>query len=99
MALVGLLGNGVGFLLGPLVVWLVKREEDPFIDEHGKEAVNFQITMLIAFLVAGVLIFVLIGILLLPLLAIANVVLVIIAGMKASNGEHFRYPMTIRLIK
>ena len=48
-ALVGLLGNGIGFLLGPLVVWLFKNEDDPFIDEQGKEAVNFQITMFNSF--------------------------------------------------
>lgn len=99
MALVGLLGNGIGFLLGPLIVWIIKREEDPFIDDHGKEAVNFQITMFIAFVVSALLVFVFIGLLILPLLAIANVVLVIVAGLKASNGEHYRYPMCIRFIK
>ncbi|NNF42061.1 MAG: DUF4870 domain-containing protein [Phycisphaerales bacterium] len=98
LALVGLLGNGIGFLLGPLIGWLVKRESHPFIDEHGKEAVNFQLTMMIAFIVSALLVFVVIGLLLLPLLAILNVVLTIIAGLKASNGEHYRYPMTIRFL-
>ncbi len=98
MALVGLLGNGIGFILGPLVVWLIKRAEDPFIDDHGKEAVNFQITMMIAVFVSALLIFVLIGFVLLPLVVIANIVLTIIAGLKASNGEHYRYPLCIRFI-
>jgi len=99
IALVGLLGNGLGFLVGPLIVWLVKREDHPFIDEQGKEAVNFQITMFIAFFVAALLIFVVIGIFLLPVLGILDVVLVIIASLKASNGEHYRYPFAWRVIK
>jgi len=99
VALVGLLGNGIGFLLGPLVVWLVKRHDDPFIDEQGKEAVNFQITMLIAALVSGVLIFVLIGIPLLIVVAILTIVFPIIAAVKANQGEHYRYPLSIRMIK
>jgi uncharacterized Tic20 family protein len=99
IALVGLLGNGLGFLVGPLIVWLVKREDDPFIDEQGKEAVNFQITMMLAILVCVPLLFVVIGIFLMPLIGIWDVVLTIIAGVKAANGEHWRYPATIRFIK
>jgi len=98
-ALVGLLGNGIGFLLGPLLVWLFKREDHPFINEQGKEAVNFQITMFALFFIAAILIFVLIGIVLLPLLAILDVVLVIIAGLKASNGENYRYPFSFKVLK
>ena len=98
-ALVGLLGNGIGFLLGPLIVWLLKREEHPFIDEHGKEAVNFQITMFIGFFVAAVLVFILIGIPLLLALGILDIVFPIVAAIKTSNGEHYRYPFAIRLIK
>jgi uncharacterized Tic20 family protein len=99
MALVGLLGNGLGFLVGPLIVWLIKREDHPFIDEQGKEAVNFQITVFGAILVCVPLIFVGIGILLMPLIAIWDVVLTIIGGIKAANGEHWRYPLTLRLIQ
>ncbi len=97
-ALVGFLGNGIGFIVGPLIVWLIKRKDHPFIDEQGKEALNFQITMLIAFIIAGLLIFVLIGFILLPILALAEVVFPIIAGIKANKGEHYRYPFTIRFI-
>jgi uncharacterized Tic20 family protein len=98
-ALVGLLGNGIGFLLGPLIVWFLKRDEDPFIDEHGKEAVNFQLSMFLAAIVSAVLIIVLIGFVLLAIVGIAMVVFPIIAAMKARNGEVYRYPATIRFIK
>ena len=98
-ALIGLLGNGIGFLLGPLVVWMLKRDTDPFIDEHGKEAVNFQLTMFITAIVSAVLIVVLVGFLLLALVGIAMVVFPIIAAMKARNGEMYHYPATIRFIK
>jgi uncharacterized Tic20 family protein len=99
IALVGLAGNGIGFLLGPLILWLIKREDHPFIDEQGKEAVNFQITMCIAFFVAALMIFVVIGIVLLPILALLDVILTIVATIKAANGEHYRYPFAIRFIK
>ncbi len=98
-ALVGLIGNGIGFLIAPLIVWLVKKEDDPFIDEQGKEAVNFQITMFIAALVSGILILVAIGIILLIVVGILMIVFPIIAAIKASDGVHYRYPLTLRLIK
>lgn len=98
-ALVGLLGNGIGFFLGPLIVWLIKKEEHPFIDDQGKEAVNFQITMFIAFMIALVLSFVLIGIPLLLALGVLEIVFPIIAAIQASNGTHYRYPLAIRFIK
>ncbi len=99
VALVGLLGNGIGFVVGPLVVWLLKRDEDPFIDEQGKEAVNFQITMFIAAAVSAVLILVVIGILLLVVVGLMMVVFPVIAAVKANDGVHYRYPLTIRFIK
>ena len=98
IALTGLLGNGIGFLLGPLILWLVKREDHPFIDDQGKESVNFQLTMFLALLVCVPLIFVGIGILLMPLIGIFDVVMVIVAGIKAANGEQYRYPLTFRFI-
>jgi uncharacterized protein len=98
-ALVGWLGNGIGFLVAPLVVWLIKRNDDPFVDEQGKEAVNFQITMLLAALVGLVLTVVLIGFLILLGVAICATVLPIIAAIKASEGQPYRYPFSLRLIK
>ena len=99
IALVGLLGNGIGFLVGPLVVWLVKREENPFIDEQGKEAVNFQITMIIVALISGVLTLVLVGFILLIVVGLLMIIFPIIAAVKSSDGVHYRYPITIRFIK
>lgn len=98
-ALVGLLGNGIGFLLAPLIMWLVKKDSDPFIDDQGKEAVNFQLTMFIAALIAIVLSFVLIGIPLLIVIGLMAVIFPIIAAVKANDGHHYRYPLTIRFIK
>lgn len=98
-ALVGLLGNGIGYLLGPLVVWLMKKEDHPFVDEQGKEAVNFQLTMFLAALVSGVLILVLIGIVLLIVIGILMTVMPIIGALKANDGVPYRYPLTIRFIK
>jgi uncharacterized Tic20 family protein len=98
-ALLGLVGNGIGFVLAPLVVWLLKRDEDPYIDEQGKEAVNFQITMTLAAIVAGVLIIVGIGLLLLPIVIIAAIVFPIIAAMRARDGEPYRYPLSYRFIR
>jgi len=99
VALVGLLGNGIGFLVGPLAVWLIKKEDDPFIDEQGKEAVNFQITMLIAALASALLILLLIGIVLLVVVGLMMIILPIIAAIQANEGTHYRYPLTIRFIK
>jgi len=94
-----LLGIPFGNILGPLVVWLLKKEEHPFIDEQGKESLNFQISISIYFLVAAILIVIVIGLLLLIPLFIAYLVLVIIASIKASNGESFKYPLTIKFIQ
>ena len=99
IALVGLLGNGIGFLIGPLVVWLLKRNDDPFIDEQGKEAVNYQITMLIAALISGLLTVIVIGFALLVVVVILMIVFPVIAALKASDGEHYRYPLSSRFIK
>ncbi|MFN2509548.1 MAG: DUF4870 domain-containing protein [Chthoniobacterales bacterium] len=104
-ALAGLFVPGAGHLAGPLFVWLFKRAESSEIDAHGKESLNFQLSMFIYTSVLGVicfiLIFVLIGFLLIPLFAllyVLDIVLVIIASLKASEGQFYRYPFTIRLI-
>ena len=78
-----------GNIIGPLVVWLLKRSEVPAVEAHGKEALNFQISVTIYAIVC----ILLIG------LGIAALVLVIIASIKASSGELYRYPLTIRFIK
>lgn len=88
-----------GNIVGPLVIWALKRQEIPSVDVHGKESLNFQITITIAAVVAGVLCFVLIGFILLPIVVLAWVILAIIASIKANSGEDYRYPLTLRLIK
>ena len=93
-----LLGIVLGFL-GPLIIWLIKKDEDAFIDDQGKEALNFQITVLIALIASGLLMFACIGFFLVPAVAIANIVLCIIGGLKANDGVAYRYPLTLRLIK
>jgi uncharacterized protein len=98
-ALLGLFFHFLGHLLGPLIVWLVKRGDSPEIDAHGKESLNFQLSMLIYDAIALVLCFVLIGIPILILLWVLNTVFVIIASIKASEGKLYRYPFAIRLIK
>ena len=97
-ALLGLFFHFLGHIFGPLIVWLLKRGDGPEIDAHGKESLNFQLSMLIYDAVAVILCFVLIGIPILLLLWVLNTVLVIIASIKASDGELYRYPLTIRFI-
>ena len=88
-----------GSIIGPLVVWLTKKDQSEFIDHHGKESLNFQITMAIAFLVSFVLMIIVIGIFLVIGLAIFELVVIIIAAIKANDGEHYQYPFAIRFIK
>ena len=88
-----------GSIVAPLVIWQIKKNEFPFVDDQGKEALNFQITVLIAVIVSFLLTFVLIGLLLLPIVGIAWLVLTIMGGIKANNGETYRYPFALRLIK
>jgi len=88
-----------GHLLGPLVFWLIKRNDYAFVDEQGKESLNFQLSMTIYGILASLLIFVIIGFFMLIILGVVNVVLVIIASVKASNGESYKYPFTIRFLK
>ncbi len=88
---------GVGFL-GPLIVWLIKREESPFVEEHAREALNFQISFLIYMIVSALLMLVIIGFFLFIGIGIFGFVVMIIAAVKAANGERYRYPLTIRFI-
>lgn len=98
-ALSGLLGNGIGFLVGPLLVWLIKKEDHPFIDRQGKEAVNFQITMFIVLFLSIILCLVLIGFLFLIVIGFVMVIFPIIAAVRANDGHEYRYPISIRFIK
>jgi uncharacterized Tic20 family protein len=98
-ALAGFFIPGIGFVLGPLVVWAIKRDESPFIDVQGKEALNFQLTMFLAFVVATVLVVIFVGLFLVLALAVAEVILIVIASVKVNEGVDYRYPVNLRFIK
>jgi uncharacterized protein len=98
-ALLGFVVPWIFHILGPLVVWLAKRGESAEIDAHGKESLNFQISMLIYNVIAGVLCLVVIGFFLLIVLHFLNLVLVIVASIQASEGKLYRYPLNLRLLK
>ena len=87
-------------IVGPLIVWLIKRSEMPMVDVHGKEAINFQITVSIAMVICVMLMLVLIGFVLAFVVGLGALVLTVMAAVKVSNGEFgYRYPLTIRLLK
>ena len=88
----------IGFL-GPLIVWLIKKDEFPLVNDQGKESLNFQITVLIALVISGILMAVFIGFLLFPLVWLADLILIIVATVKANSGVVYRYPFALRLIK
>jgi uncharacterized Tic20 family protein len=104
-ALSGLITGGIGNIVGPLIVWQVKKDTMPFAGSESKEALNFNISWLLWFLILGavtfVLTFIVIGVLLMPLLfiyPIVWVVFIVIGGLKANEGKPYRYPLTIRFI-
>lgn len=107
LSLSALAGIPFGNLLGPLIIWLIKRDEDTFVDACGKTSLNFQLSLVLYLLGLSVLILVPgIGMLLRPMifiifsaLLLANVVLVIIASIKASHGELYRYPYSLQFLK
>ena len=98
--------GGLLLLLPPLIIWLLKKDDSPLIDDQGKEAVNFQISVLIcliaAWILSAILLFVTflpIGFLLVWAVFVINLVMVIIAAVKTSKGEKYRYPLSLRLVK
>jgi uncharacterized Tic20 family protein len=94
-----ILSFALAHIVVPLVIWLVKRADSPEIDSTGKEVLNFQISYTIYSLIAGALCFVLIGFLILPIVLIVWLVCIIIAAVKTSNEESYRYPATIRFLQ
>ena len=85
----------LGGIVGPLVMWLTQREKHPFVDEAGKQALNFNISIVIYAIVSAIAILILIGILFLVAVVVVWVVFVIIAAVKANNGEPYSYPLAI----
>ena len=88
-----------GSLLAPLIIWLIKKEELPFVEDQGKEVLNFQISMIIYLLISGILCFILIGIPIVIGLVIFSFIITIIAAISANDGKSYRYPLNLRLIK
>ncbi len=88
-----------GTILGPLVVWLIKKDTMPFVADQGKEALNFNITVFIALVISGILTLVLIGLVLMVVVGLAWLILTIMAALAANKGETYRYPWTLRLVK
>lgn len=99
LGLAGYVGIPFGSLIGPLIVWLTQKEKSVFIDYHGKESLNFQITMFIAAVICIPFFFVIIGIFMLIAVGIYGLVMTILASIKTSEGAYYRYPFTLRLIK
>ena len=101
MALVAHLLGIFTWFIGPLIIWMINKDDSSqgFVIDQAKEALNFQITITIAMLICIVLMIVIIGGLLAPLVGLLNLVFCIIAAVKANNGEYYRYPFTLRLIK
>ncbi len=89
----------IGNVIGPLIVWQLKKDSAAFVDDQGKEALNFQITFSLAMVICGVLAWVVIGFPLMLLVSVAALVLTIIAGIKANAGEAYRYPICWRVVK
>lgn len=99
-ALAGMLACGLAAPLGPLLVWAAKREQSPFIDFHGKEALNFHLTHWVPVVLLMLLGFISTAMLFFPaLVLIYTAVMSIVASNKAEAGEYYRYPGTFRLIQ
>ena len=85
-------------LFGPLVIWLIYKDRSNFVDQHGREAINFAISMYIYYFIASILCFILIGFLIYPFLIVAFFAFPIIAAMKADKGELYRSPISIKIL-
>ncbi|MBD0295060.1 MAG: DUF4870 domain-containing protein [Flavisolibacter sp.] len=87
-----------GFL-APLVIYLIKKDNSPFVRDHAKESLNFQLTLLIGYIIGFILMIVLIGFLVLMIIGLVHLVLVIVATVKASDNQLYRYPFAIRFVQ
>jgi uncharacterized Tic20 family protein len=89
----------IGSFIAPLIIYLLKKDESPYVKEHALEALNFQITMIILYIISGILILILVGFLLIWALSLINLILIIVATIKASEDKLYKYPFNFRLIK
>jgi uncharacterized Tic20 family protein len=90
--------TAVPLILGPLIMWLIKKDESPFLNDHGKEALNFNISIFLYMIIAAVSFLCGIGVVLLPVVWVFGLVVSVLAAMSANRGEYYRYPACIRII-
>jgi hypothetical protein len=88
-----------GNIIGPLIIYSMKKEEYAFVADQGKESLNFQISMLIYLIISGIAVLLVIGIFMLVVLGLVSLILTVVASVRANDGEHYRYPLCIRFIK
>lgn len=88
-----------GHIIGPLVFWLIKKDQFAEVDRQGKEALNFQISMTIWMILSGILVIIVIGLFALIALGVLDLVITIVAAVKSNNGERFKYPLTLEILK
>ena len=88
-----------GNIIGPLVIYSLKKDEYTFVADQGKESLNFQISVLIYLLIGLVTIVLLVGIAVLILIPFISLILTVLASVRANDGEYYRYPLCIRFIK
>lgn len=88
-----------GNIIGPLLIWILKKDEFPFVNDQGKEALNFQISVTIYVMIAAIFVILLIGIPILIVLGIFVLVVIVLAAINSYDGKYYRYPLTIRFIK
>ncbi len=98
-AVVGYMGIPFGNVIGPLVVWLIKKDASAFVNDQGKEAINAQISYCLYLAVAGLLCFIGIGFVLFPMVYVAGLVFLIVATVQSNEGFRYRYPYIIRFLK
>ena len=99
MATLSHLGSVIGGFILPLVIWLTQKDKSEYVAHHAKEALNFQITLIIGFIAGAILMIIFIGILVLAVVGIGGLILSIIAAIKANEGVRYEYPFNIRFIK
>ncbi|HVU53770.1 MAG TPA: DUF4870 domain-containing protein [Puia sp.] len=88
---------GIG-ILGPLIIYLVKKDESPFVRDNARESLNFQLTIILLYIISGILVLIFIGLFLIWIVGILNTILVIVASVRALEGQVYRYPISLRLI-
>ena len=88
----------LGNVLGPLVVWLIKKDSSPKLDEIGKQVINYNLSMTLWFFVCIPLVLLFIGFFMMGALALADLIFTVLAAVAASNGQRYKYPLTIRFI-